>query len=143
MKKKPSFHTLVHRRIKTLKLKMATETDFDQIYSYFFTYLGENKNFLKMGQPADNELLSQVLVQIAQAVTHTENIQLTQLMVYHLSNHDFWHGACLFNGYLATMFYFEDIDAGMLAIVGALKIGQTEIIRFSIERLHQPYRPVN
>ncbi len=137
--KKEQTPTPYLRHLQALKLKMGTATDFSEVYNYFFDHLGENPAFLDIGQPTRHEVLEQVLANIAGKILKTRRVAIQRALFIHLPEHGFIHGTChLNNNHIATFFYFEDIDAGMMATSPMPPTGETQIARFSCHRLgHQ------
>lgn len=135
-KKTPTPHL---NHLQALKLKMGTATDFSEIFNYFFDHLGEDPAFLDIGQPIRHEVLEQVLAKIAGQILKTRWAAIQQALFIHLPQQGFIHGTChLNNNYFATYFYFEDIDAGMMAMTDFPPSGgETQMARFSCHHLGQ------
>jgi hypothetical protein len=47
----------------------------------------------------------------------------------------------MFNQMMANFFYFEDIDAGLLALADITSPGKTVIMRYSLQMLSEPRKP--
>ncbi len=127
--------------IAALKLKMISATDFSEILSYFFDHLGEDKGFLNLGRGQNNTYLKQILLLAARKALNIEEIKTSELQMIHLAEFKFIHGGGFFNQYLGTYFYFEDIDAGLLALAHFPPTGRTEIVRFSCQVLDSKPKP--
>jgi hypothetical protein len=128
--------------LPTLKMKLITAKDFGEVFDFFFDYFGENEHFMKLGHAGRHELLEQVLVHSAKQVLRSNVIVMKNAFVILLPEQQFVHGAGQFNDYLANFFYFEDIDAGMLALAHMPFTDETQLIRFSCQQLGQtPPRP--
>jgi hypothetical protein len=119
-------------KLAELKIKLVTATNFKTIFNFFFDHFGENEEFLKVGGPKHNELLQQVLVTSAQSVLKKSAIIVNNLLMVYVEEKQFYHGCAMFNHMLVNFFYFEDIDAGLLALAPLSSEAESVIIRFSI-----------
>jgi hypothetical protein len=125
MKDNPNLHLL-----KTLKKKLVDEKDFFKVMNYFFDYFGENQAFIDLGAPARHELLETILGQVGETLVGSP-VVLSNLRTLHLPEHKFFHGACTINRQMATFFFFEDIQVGLMAVAKSLHAAETKIIRFT------------
>jgi hypothetical protein len=130
--------------IAALKLKLISATELSDILTYFFDHLGENEAFFDLGFWQNLPFLEQVLRISAHKVITEGEIQITNLQMIRLPEYKFIHGSGLFNQYLTTYIYFEDIDVGLLALALFPPNDFTHLIRFSCQKLGQPLKlPVN
>jgi hypothetical protein len=123
----------VLRRLPALKMKMATGTDFTAVFHFFFEHFGEKPDFMKLGKKIDHPMLAQVLTHVAGSVfRNAANIKHSTFL--HLPDQHFIHGSCIFEGVMASFFYFEDLDAGMASLMspGSLRV---QVVRFSIKQM--------
>jgi hypothetical protein len=129
------------KKLAELKMKLVTATDFHPVFTFFFDHFGENMAFLRAGVPQHNDQLQQVLVACAQPVLQQSVISVSQAMMIYVAPQRFYHGGAWFNQMVANFFYFEDIDAGLLALAEPSAASETMIIRFSLQMLDEPLRP--
>ncbi len=101
--------------IRELKEKTRQAQDFGDPWNYFFDHLGENDAFLASGEPVSHPLLSAVVAQIAQQI-FKKTVAPDDALFIRVPGEDFIHGACFVGGRMLTLFYFEDIDLGLLAV---------------------------
>jgi hypothetical protein len=120
------------KQLAALKIKLVTESNFNEIFHYFFDHFGENDTFLKMGKPTRHSVLEQIIAQAAAQVARQQIVVLQNLFLIGLAEEKFIHGGCYFNDkYVANFFYFEDIDAGMISIGAPTRSEETLFARFS------------
>jgi hypothetical protein len=103
-------------KLPILKDKMIKAKDFADPCNYFLDHFGENPAFMRAGAPADAAFLKPILERIGQRLLN-QAVALTVLPAAAIADHHFLHGACLFNGKLASFFYFRDIDMGILTLL--------------------------
>lgn len=129
------------KRLKVLKMKMVTAKDFYQVFNYFFDHFGENPAFLELGEPTQHDMLEAILTHTVKEMLKIGTLVIHGLFLIHLSSHQFIHGGGQINDHLVNLFYFEDIDVGMIALAKMPSTGETQIARFSCYRPGQPRRP--
>lgn len=116
--------------LRTLKNKLLTAKDFKEPWEYFFDHFAENPEFLKLGQQAENSLLSDIIAAIGEKIFR-KKITVTNLLLTEVSKYSFFHGACFIQGKVATIIYFKDIDTGLFAISLSAKTHEISLVRFS------------
>ncbi len=125
----------VLQRLPNLKLKMVSESDLFAIYHYFFDHFGENDEFMQMGVQTSSLMIEQILTEIARSIFNETIRPPKQSRIIRIPERGFLHGSCIFKDRVASFFYFEDIDSGMAAFLSMSTPGQTEMARFSLQRL--------
>jgi hypothetical protein len=113
-----------------LKQKLVQATEFNKVFHYFFDHFGENREFMSLGQQVRHEELEALIPRIAGEILGTKVI-LMKLMLIHLPKQQFVHGTAVFNGRMASFFYFEDSKVGMMAVLGPSPNAETKFSRFS------------
>ena len=113
-----------------LKEKLTHGKDFGAAWEYFMDNFGEKPEFLNLGQPARNDLVEQILSQIAVQLFARET-PARELMLIHLPEKSFFHGGVVLGNKMANLFYFDDVQVGLLAVVWSLSPSETKLIRFS------------
>jgi hypothetical protein len=123
----------VFRRLPALKMKMTTGTDFTAIFHFFFEHFGENPEFMKLGKKIDHPLLAQILAHVARSVFAKVSTP-TRSEFVHLPDQHLIHGFCMFDDVMASFFYFEDLDAGMVSLITP-RSARVQIVRFSMKQM--------
>ncbi len=127
-------------RLATLKDKLVSAKDFAPVWTYFFDNFGEDPAFIALGERTHSPFLEAVLQQVGRALLQ-KDVTLTDVLLTHLPEHQFIHGACVINGALANLIYFEDVHVGALAVVTSVSPGETKMVRFTGRPLHGHHEP--
>jgi len=123
-------------------MKLVAEDDFHAIYTYFFDHLGENLEFMKMGQQKRNKRLEQALALAAQSALGTKTVVMQNLFFINLPKKRFTHGGGMMNKHLANYIYFDDIDVGMLTLAPFPPArGDTKMVRLSLHQVGGKPKP--
>ncbi len=133
-----------YRKLTELKMRLVSATDFYEVFNYFFDHFGENEAFIEHSIPRHNAQLQEVLVASVQPVLkkpNTKSLLIRKMMMFFVAHEKFYHGAAIFNGVLTNFFYFQGIDAGLIALSLNEKTGKTMVIRFSFQMLGKPPKP--
>jgi hypothetical protein len=132
------------KKLTELKLKLVTADDFYEVFNFFFDHFGESDEFIKVSVPQHNDLLQQVLVACAEPVLQQRIVSVHNALMLYVAEHQFYHGAAFFNQFMINFFYFEDIDAGLLAIATRKLIDNNSsmVIRFSFEMLGEQLKTI-
>ena len=113
-----------------LKKLLQSERDFGKIADYFFSNLAEHPRFLDVGKPKHDPMVEAIIKNIGNSIFRKE-VPVTQLMLIHIAEQDFYHGPCMINGKMTNVFFFKGDDVGMLSIVMNMQTGETSHIRFT------------
>ncbi len=117
-------------RIATLRKKLAEATDFLELWEYFLTHFAENPEFHELGRPAEASFLLEVIGELGSKLLNQQAIRISQLMLIEIPEASLFHGACLIEGRLAGLMFFQDLDMGLMALSEIS--GKTMLARFSI-----------
>jgi hypothetical protein len=130
------------RKLNRLKLKLMQEKELHVVMTYFFDHFGENRAFLDIGQSTRHNLLESIIAQTIGALLGAKTkVILLNLMLFHIPQHQFYHGAFIINGKMANVIYYDDIKMGCIAVVMSTS-GMTNFVRFSAQNLpHKPATP--
>ena len=99
-----------------LKDKLVNEPDFNETMKYFFDNFAENEAFIQLGDLYKSKFIETMITHAASKALG-QQATVKDLMLTRLPAQKFCHGPCFVNGRMATLFYFEDIRTGLLAIV--------------------------
>ena len=124
-------------KLETLQEKLLDADDFYEVFNYFFDHFGENTEFLTLGEQVERPLIEQVLAQVGQHLLGASVVTIEDLLLVHVPEHNFIHGGCIINGRMGNLFYFEDIQQGLLAVLMSFGSGETQIARFTAHRVKQ------
>lgn len=101
-------------KLDLLKDKLLTEKDFGDIYSHFLDHLGEDETFQMLGNPVQSPFLHRVVETIGKEVTGAG--QISKMLLLKVPQYPFLHGPLLIDNCMGTLFYFEDIEVGLISI---------------------------
>src|SRR5262245_65306952 len=116
--------------LTTLKEKLASASDFTEVWSYFFTHFGEDGEFIQQGERAEHPFLEALLVQLG-AESFGRKIAISNLLLTHLPAHCFIHGGFTIEGRLGNVIYFDDIQTGLIAVIMSHAPSETKMVRFA------------
>ncbi len=110
---------------------LIIEEDFDKTYNYFFTQLGEDQSFINESKKAKNPLLKIALKYIGKDIFKND-VKIEHLMLLKVPKSRFYHGSCFIHSRPAGIFFFEDIDMGMVVVnLAGFAPGEVRYARFS------------
>ena len=121
--------------LETLRFKISTAKDFSEVFEYFFDHFGEDPKFFDAGEPAENDLLLQLLGQIGGQIFKTDRVKLDNLRLIRVKEYNFIHGGMTINGAMANVIYCEDLQQGLLCLFRPTVKPPTQFVRFSAEML--------
>jgi hypothetical protein len=114
-----------------LKNQLVTATDFAPVMNYFMTEFGNESSFMRKGKHVRDERIEAAIKVVAKAVfPQADAIVIANIRLVEIAEHQFTHGGCFINGHFTSLFYFSDVQMGLMAMVRSLG-GQTQLIRFS------------
>ena len=123
--------------LETLKQRLLTAKEFEQVFTYFLDQFGEDPEFIAQGERTDSPFLEAVMGQVGKELFRRE-IRVTDVLLTRLPEQQFIHCACRLAGRLANVIYFEDVRTGLLVVILSEKAGETKFARFSGRPLHGP-----
>jgi hypothetical protein len=119
--------------LATLKDKLIHGKDFSEVWHYFFDHFGEKPEFIALGERTQDAFLEAALAQVGRQL-FGKRVALTNLLLTRLPEQEFIHGGCVLGGKMANVIYFEDIHAGLLAVIMSFAPSDTRMIRFTGRR---------
>lgn len=114
-----------------LKEKLVHADNFATVMDYFMTEFGDHKKFLRKGKHVRNKELEAALCEMGKEVfPDAPAIILSRIAFVEIPGYNFTHGGFLMNGRPSTMFYFSDLQMGLLAVPVSMS-GLTKFLRFT------------
>src|SRR5436190_20116652 len=114
-------------KLEMLKDKLVHGKVFADIFECFLENCGENSEFMKLGQRGRCPTLERIVSEVATKLLG-KKAQLRAFLLTYLPECGFVHGGGFINGCIASVFYFEAIQQGILAV--AIGAGETKFARF-------------
>ena len=125
--------------LDSLKDQLVKAKDFHKVYEFFLDNFGENSEFMVLGDRARHPMLETVYAQVLEQL-FKRKIDTSALLLTRIPDQEFLHGGGMFHGHLATVFYFEDVHAGLIAVASPLE-ANTRFIRFSLKGMRGNVEP--
>lgn len=110
--------------LPTLKEKLVNSDNFSEVMHYFFDHFAENNAFMDLGNFRHSKLIETIALQAASTALNEKKIVIRGMRLVCLPKEKFYHGPCFINSHIATLFFFEDIQTGMMAISVSSQPGQ-------------------
>lgn len=122
------------KHLAELRTRLTHPTDYEHAFSYFLEEFGGDKDFIAMGLVDKAPGLTAVMEKIAtQALGKPVKIQ--QAHISRVPKAAFLHGSASLGDRAAIVFYFEEINTGLMAIMPGVR-GQAEMARFKVPDFH-------
>ncbi len=102
-------------RLAELKRMLVEATDFGTVWDYFMTHFGEQRAFIALGKRTRNSMLEAAIEKVAGQVFNRD-VLVRDLLLTRLPEERFIHGGFSVRGRFGTVFYFEEIGIGLIAI---------------------------
>ena len=125
--------------LATLKDKLIHATNFGDVMNYFFDHFGEDPDFIALGDRAEDAFLQAVFEEVGGQIFGGK-VRVTNVLLTRLPEQQFVHGGFLLNGQLGNVFYFEDLQMGLMAVVVSVAPSETRMVRFSGRPVPTPSR---
>ena len=116
-------------KLTTLRDKLLTATQFQEVQDYFLANFGKNPEFIAVGERTTHPLLEAIIAEVAKQLFKKSPPRVEQLLLTRVAEGQFLHGGMFVNGCVGSVFYFEDIHKGLICI--ATLDGQAHYARFS------------
>ncbi|MDM8516218.1 hypothetical protein QUF76_08480 [Desulfobacterales bacterium HSG16] len=116
------------KELTMLKDKLISCEDFSEIHNMFFDLLAENHDFLRLSKKAKHPVLKQAAAAIGKKLLQKE-VEISLFMLLKYKKYNFYHGTCFIDGHIAGIFFFQDIDMGMMSL--SVNPPYTSFMRFT------------
>jgi hypothetical protein len=118
------------QNLLVLKDKLIKAKEFNEPCNYFLDNFGEDPSFMKVGEKCRSAFLQPVIEEIG-AQLLGRKVSVAGMLLTEIPEYQFFHGACFIDGMVANLFYFKDIDMGILSLLRSLKTSEVMLARFS------------
>jgi len=113
-----------------LRERLLHQTDYERALHYFLEEFGGDKKFVEMGEVEQAPHLKAVLAHIASKALE-KSLELEQARISRIRGFRFHHGCAVVDGRASIFFYFEEVNAGLMAIIPGIR-GEAEVARFRL-----------
>ena len=114
-----------------LREHLQHATDYEKALYYFLEEFAGDVPFMEQSLTADAPHLLAVLTHVASKAMN-RTVQFDETRVLHLTSHKFYHGNGALEQRVALFFYFEELDAGLMALIPGVN-GPVEVARFRLK----------
>jgi hypothetical protein len=119
------------RKIAVLKEKLLTAEDFGEPLNYFFDLMDDDE-FLGYGDRVKkDDFLKQLVKELGRNLLG-KTVVPSRFLLIKMRGIEFYHGGFMIENRMGNIFYFRDVDTGMMALTGPNLSPPTHIMRFSI-----------
>ena len=112
-----------------LKQHMLNDAELTTVWSCFMDRFATDPEFIARGEPVRNEQLEMVLARISGQLYPQESLAI-RCAFTHIPEEHFYHGSIAVSGRPGAIFFFEDIETGMLAVCDQIGTGEMKYGRF-------------
>ncbi len=116
--------------IEKLKQMLVSEDNFGVTFTYFYDHLASDSGIFNICKPTKKPLIKTILKSMANQMFEKGG-QVTNLFLIQPRKSPFVQGTCFINGRMGNLFFFEDIDMGMVALLSAPGSDMVHFIRFT------------
>jgi hypothetical protein len=116
------------QKLPSLQRLLQRSKDLGEVQDYFLTHFAEDEEFMALSQPVKHEFLEAVLKQVAVQMFGPEVIVL-DILLLQVPEHRFIHGSSIVEGRCLTLFYFEEVPIGLMAVASLVPGVDTTFVR--------------
>jgi hypothetical protein len=102
------------QHLEELKKQLQISQDFSDIGSYFMDHFGEDPDFMSLSKKTNHPLLLDLMRMTAKEKFGCHVNKKRCIFLTHECNLNFFHGVCNTGTGLIVVFFFKDIDMGMM-----------------------------
>jgi len=98
-----------------LKQKLLNDADLSEIWSFYMDEFADISEFLDVGKPKQDGLLTAVVPQVCQQI-FGQTTKINQLFPIYIDKYQFFHAPFFADKRIGGLIYFEDVHTGLIAI---------------------------
>jgi hypothetical protein len=121
-------------KVATLKEQLLASTAFPNVMNYFIDHFGNDPTFLGMGEPVRDERIVLALGSVAAHLLRCPSTAVETQLV-RLPEHQMTHGLLTLQRGIGVVFFFDDIERGLLGLNDAHDRTETIYVRFVVHEL--------
>jgi len=105
------------KEIKEFKKLLSSSNDFREIWNYFSENFARNDSFFDLGKEIKSKKIKS-LITLAGEKLLQKKVTVSNLAIANIKKFNFSHGACAIDNKFGAFFYFNDINIGLLSLMG-------------------------
>lgn len=117
-------------RLNELRTLICVAEDFADVWDFFFDHFGMDDKFIGLGETSHDEELAHIVSTVSESVIGSK-VSKREVSLRYIEEHKLAHGAFMTSGGMIAVFYFRDLDKGMVCAVTSLSGGANRLARFS------------
>jgi hypothetical protein len=125
-------------RLPELKKMLVQEKNLVTVWSFFLDHFAENAEFMGLGKCTQHTLVEAIVAQVGKEMFAGPGT-VRGLLLSRVQ--DFIHGPFSVDGRIGAVFYFEDIQTGLMSVAEGLTSDQVKFARFSGRQVRDPAAP--
>jgi hypothetical protein len=115
-------------RLQNLKQKLVQAQDFSDVWEFYMDEFTDHVEFIEVGRPVSHPFLEAVIPKICQQL-FGQDVTIANLLIISIPEHQFYHAPFQADRRIGGVFYFEDINVGLLAI--SAQFPPTDEVKYS------------
>jgi hypothetical protein len=127
-------------RLQELKQKLIHDKDLIPVWTFFLDHFGDDPDFIALGDAITHPFLESVLAQVGMQM-FPQDALVSMSKLVRLADQQFIHGSANVAGRLGVVFYFEDVQVGMVVVSDPSAFDNAKMARFSGQMLRRPGPP--
>ncbi|ETR71913.1 MAG: hypothetical protein OMM_07823 [Candidatus Magnetoglobus multicellularis str. Araruama] len=110
---------LFENEMNNLKNILIKETNFSKIWDAFMTHIAESHKYAKYTKKTKHPVLKSLIEAIGREhIFKGQEINITNFFLQKIKGTKLVHGPFLINNCFGNVFYYDDIDKGLISVCG-------------------------
>lgn len=118
------------KQLQELKRKLLREKSLSKVWGFYMDKFADLPEFTDEGDRAENALLDTLIREICHQL-FGDIFVIQDTMTIYIPEQKFYHGPLMVSDRIGGFIYFEDVQAGMVAIEEEPRNGRVKYARFS------------
>jgi hypothetical protein len=127
-------------RLPELKKMLLHEKNLGTVWSFFMDHFAENSEFMALGEGARHTLVEAIVARVGKEMFSGPGT-VRGLLLSRVPDQNFIHGGFSVDGRIGAIFYFEDIQTGLMSLAEGFSSDQVKFARFSGRMVRDPAPP--
>jgi hypothetical protein len=127
-------------RLQELKTKLIHDKDLLLVWGFFLDHFGNDLEFMELGAPVRHDFIESVVARSGLQMFPQDGMVCT-LQLVRLADQQFIHGGVNVAGRIGGVFFFEDVQVGLVAVSDHLPSDETKMARFSCQPMRRQGTP--
>lgn len=125
---------LYGKKVETLKEQFGASTTFQKVMDYFIANFAKDPTFLGMGELMRDDRVALALAHVTGKLLGRSDEDI-EVQLMRLPEHGMTHGLLRFEGGFGLVFFFHDLEKGLLGLNDVQEHEATIYVRFHVHEL--------